>query len=73
MHPGSGKASAVEVRKKWNIDEIFLMPMLCLHTLKEEDLSQILKPTLRRVPAERLADLSPEQVQSKLRPLLRDS
>eukprot|EP00240_Pyramimonas_obovata_P016273 CAMPEP_0118939002 /NCGR_PEP_ID=MMETSP1169-20130426/27690_1 /TAXON_ID=36882 /ORGANISM="Pyramimonas obovata, Strain CCMP722" /LENGTH=288 /DNA_ID=CAMNT_0006883153 /DNA_START=139 /DNA_END=1001 /DNA_ORIENTATION=- len=62
VHPGFAKQSPQVVKQKFSIDQIFLMPMICHSMLKKEDLSGILKPKLRSLPAERLAGLSAEQV-----------
>eukprot|EP00959_Pyramimonas_sp_CCMP1952_P100947 2111608-Pyramimonas_sp.AAC.1 len=62
VHPGFAKQSPQVVKQKFSIDQIFLMPMMCHSMLKKEDISSILKPKLRSMPAERLAGLSAEQV-----------
>jgi hypothetical protein len=61
VHPGFA-AEPKKAKQRWSIDQLFLMPMLCNSVLNRDDLSGILKPTLRRSPAERLAGLSLEQV-----------
>lgn len=51
-----------EERPTFSIDQLLLMPMMAAKWLRNEDLSDVLKPTLRAIPAERLASFTPEQV-----------
>jgi hypothetical protein len=51
-----------EPRPPFSIDQLLLMPMMAAKWLRNEDLSDVLKPSLRAIPAERLASFTPEQV-----------
>jgi hypothetical protein len=56
-----------EEAPKFSIDQLLLMPMMAAKWLRNEDLSDVLKPTLRAIPAERLASFTPEQVRPMAR------
>jgi hypothetical protein len=62
VQESTASARAAEVRPQFSIDQLLLMPMLAARWLRNEDLSDVLKPTLRAIPAERLASFTPEQV-----------